>query len=249
MAELWPEPPSHDVDAGSDDAPLAGLPGPELELARDEDHDAEYLRACIEQALAAVDQPRPRLRMAIDEVRVRGQLERIACGDSAAFTALYDETSPHLYAVLLRMLRDRDQAAEALQDCYIRIWRRSTTYRPERGDVAGWLVGIARYRAIDLVRSRLTHSTRLAAHASDLRAALVPPRSPEADALVATDLDRLSCCLEGLHEDQRRCLLLSFHEGYSNQELAGYLGLPLGTVKARIRRGLVRLRQCLEAKA
>jgi len=187
------------------------------------------------------------LRMPLDQARVRGLLERIAAGDAAAFTALYDETSSYLYAVLLRMLRDREQANEALQDCYIRIWRRGTTYAADRGDAAAWLVGIARYRAIDLIRSRQQHAARLAANASDLRDAAVPPRSPEFDAIVLTDIDRLSSCLGVMHESQRSCLLLSFYEGYSNQELADQLDLPLGTVKARIRRALVRLRQCLEA--
>lgn len=187
------------------------------------------------------------LRMPLDEARVRALLERVSGGDAEAFTALYDETSPYLYSVLLRMLRNHEQADEALQDCYIRIWRRSTTYAPERGDAAAWLVGIARYRAIDLIRGRQQHAARLEANASDLREAVVPLRSPELDALVLTDLDRLSRCLNGMHESQRSALLLSFYEGYSNQELAEHLDLPLGTVKARIRRALVRLRQCLEA--
>lgn len=202
--------------------------------------------AGLEARLRAV-QPRTPLRMPLDEGRIRQLLARIGNGDADAFTALYDETSPYLHAVLLRLLRDREQASEALQDCYIRIWRRSCTYSPERGDAAAWLVGIARYRAIDLVRGRQTHAARLETHASDLRDAAVPPRSPELDAIVLTDIDRLSRCLDALDDAQRSCLLLSFYEGYSNQELADHLGLPLGTVKARIRRGLVRLRQCLEA--
>ena len=109
--------------------------------------------AGLEARLRAV-QPRTPLRMPLDEGRIRQLLARIGNGDADAFTALYDETSPYLNAVLLRLLRDREQASEALQDCYIRIWRRSCTYAPERGDAAAWLIGIARYRAIDLVRGR-----------------------------------------------------------------------------------------------
>lgn len=224
----WPDPPSHDVDGG-------------------EGHDAARLSAVFGRELQQATGRPTLLRLPLDETRIRALLARTAAGDSAAFTALYDETSPYLHAVLLRMLRDREQAAEALQDCYIRIWRRSTTYSPDRGDAAAWLVGIARYRAIDVVRSRLAPAARLAAHASDWVEAQVPPRSPEADALMLTDLDRLARGLEALPEDARRCLLLSFHEGYSHQELADHLGLPLGTVKARIRRALGRLRQWLEA--
>lgn len=209
-------------------------------------HDIEPTAiAGLEAQLPALPARLP-LRMPLDEARLRLLLERIAAGDANALTALYDETSHYLYAVLLRMLRDREQADEALQDSYIRIWRRSSTYSPDRGDAAAWLVGIARYRAIDVVRSRQSHARRLETHASDLRDAAVPPRSPEFDAIVLTDIDRLSRCLDVLDEAQRSCLLLSFYEGYSNQALADHLGLPLGTVKARIRRALVRLRQCLD---
>lgn len=230
-------PTEHDHDDDTASEVLIGLvPGHDIELAGLADIDT--------RARAAAQ--RTALRMPLDQARIRDLLERIAAGDSQAFTALYDETSGYLYAVLLRMLRDREQASEALQDCYIRIWRRSTTYAPERGDAAAWLVGIARYRAIDVVRNRQQHSTRLQTHASDLRDAAVPPRSPEFDAIVLTDIDRLSRCLDTMDDAHRRCLLLSFYEGYSNQELADHLGLPLGTVKARIRRALVRLRQCLE---
>lgn len=224
----------HETDTG---ALIDVVPGHDIELAS---------LVELEAQLHAV-QTRVPLRMPLDQARISTLLERITAGDAAAFTALYDETSSYLYAVLLRMLRDREQASEALQDCYIRIWRRSTTYSPGRGDASAWLVGIARYRAIDLVRSRQQHAARLEANASDLRDAAVPVRSPELDAIVLTDIDRLSRCLGAMHETQRTCLLLSFYEGYSNQELADQLDLPLGTVKARIRRALVRLRQCLEA--
>ena len=223
-------------------------PDPPADTAEDDEgQQAARLSQRFRPELDAATGRPTLLRLPLAEARVRALLARVAAGDAAAFTTLYDETSPHLHAVLLRMLRDREQAAEALQDCYIRIWRRGLTYRPERGDAAAWLVGIARYRAIDLVRNRMAHAARLQAHASDWVDAQVPPRSPEADALALADLDRLARCLDVLPDDQRRCLLLSFHEGYSHAELAGYLGLPLGTVKARIRRALARLRQCLEA--
>lgn len=223
MSAPWPDPPSHDVSRDGD-APASADTAPVAAL------------------------PSALLRLPLDESRLQTLLARTAQGDSRAFTALYDETSPFLFGVLLRLLRDREQATEAPQDCYIRIWRRGATYRAERGPAAAWLIGIARYRAIDVVRSRLAHAAHLEHHASDLRDAAVPPTSPEADALLMTDLDRLSGCLERLPEDQRQCLLMSFLEGYSHHELSERLGLPLGTVKARIRRGLARLRQCLEAK-
>ncbi len=178
--------------------------------------------------------------------RVRALLEDVVRGDQGAFAALYDETSAHVYGALLRLLRNPQWASEALQDCYIRVWQHADSYAAERGDPYGWLIGIARYRALDLLRARTDHAARLDASASDLRDAAVVPRSPETEALTLIDLEQLQRCLANLPEGQRECLLLGYYEGHSNQELADRLHQPLGTIKAWIRRGLVRLRSCME---
>jgi len=186
-------------------------------------------------------------RASLDTERIAALLERISAGDRAAFTALYDETSPLLYGVLMRLLRNPQWALEALQDSYIRVWLRSETYSAEKGDPAAWLIGIARYRALDLLRAQGERAARLECNASDLRDAAVPPRPPDEEAVVLADLDHLRRCLDTLPEAARRSLLLCYYEGYSHHELAEKLNVPLGTVKAWIRRGLVRLRVCLES--
>ena len=178
--------------------------------------------------------------------RVRNLLEQVAHGSKAAFAALYDETSPYVYGALLRLLRNPQWATDALQDCYIRVWQHADGYAAERGDPYGWLIGIARYRALDLLRAQTDRAGRLAENASDLRDAAVVPKSPETEALTLIDLEQLQRCLAHLPAAQRECLLLGYYEGHSNQELADRLHQPLGTVKAWIRRGLVRLRSCME---
>lgn len=177
---------------------------------------------------------------------VRTLLDQVAAGDRTAFAALYDTTSPYVYGTLLRLLRNPQWATEALQDCYIRVWQHADGYAAERGDPYGWLIGIARYRALDLLRAQTDRATRLNDHASDLRDAAVVPKSPETEALTLIDLEHLQRCLASLPVAQRECLLLGYYEGHSNQELADRLHQPLGTVKAWIRRGLVRLRSCME---
>ena len=181
-----------------------------------------------------------------DLLRVRTLLEQVVQGHETAFAALYDETSAYVYGALLRLLRNPQWASEALQDCYIRVWQHADSYAPERGDPYGWLIGIARYRALDLLRAQTDRAARLDDHASDLRDAAVVPKNPETEALTLVDLEQLQRCLEHLPQAQRECLLLGYYEGHSNQELADRLHQPLGTVKAWIRRGLARLRSCME---
>jgi RNA polymerase sigma-70 factor (ECF subfamily) len=175
-------------------------------------------------------------------------LERITAGDSWALAELYDLTSPILYGLLLRMLRQPEWAQEALQDSYLRVWQRAETYCASRGEPIGWLIGVARYRALDLLRARRGHQTR----GSESEDGLPEPEAvalepgPEERAVEREGLERLLRCMRGLSEVQRKSVLLAYYEGYSHTELAQALDAPLGTVKAWIRRGLSHLRHCLE---
>jgi RNA polymerase sigma-70 factor, ECF subfamily len=134
-----------------------------------------------------------------------------------------------------------------LQDCYLRIWRRSESYAPDRGAPLAWLATIARYRALDLIRAR----GRQAGDAQDEDVAELPLAdegpAPDEHASREQGLDRLRQCLQGLSDEQRRSVLLSYYEGYTHTELADRLAAPLGTVKSWVRRGLTQLRACLEA--
>jgi RNA polymerase sigma-70 factor (ECF subfamily) len=174
-------------------------------------------------------------------------LAAVARGDQAAFAELYALTSPRLFAVLLRILKRNDWAEDALQDCYMRVWRRSESYAPDRGAPLAWLVTIARYRALDVLRAR-GHQPGDAEPEDITELPLVDagPR-PEDHAQQSEGLERLRDCLRGLSDEQRRSVLLAYYEGYTHSELADRLATPLGTVKSWVRRGLTQLRTCLEA--
>lgn len=180
---------------------------------------------------------------------LEGLLAAVARGDRRAFAELYAATSAQLLALLLRMLQRRDWAEEALQDCYVRIWRKSDSYSPERGAPMAWLATIARYRALDLLRARrpeLTESSFDADKPSPLEAPDESP-GPEAGAVEREGIGRLENCLKGLLEEQRKSVLLAYYEGYTHSELARRLKAPLGTVKSWVRRGLLQLRDCIGA--
>ena len=159
-------------------------------------------------------------------------------GDRRAFARLYQHASPTLFSIVLRLLGRRDWAEEALQDAFIQIWERCSDYRPDKGRPITWMASIARYRAIDFIRSEGRHKT---AHGDDSL-----DNVPDAGVRQIEGGVRLDRCLEELEPSQRQCIVLSYCEGYSHHELAAHLSAPLGTVKTWIRRGMQRLKRCLE---
>lgn len=187
-----------------------------------------------------------------DAEALRRLLAATATGDAAAFRRLYEATSAHLYGLLLRMLKRRDWAEEALQDCYLKIWHRADSYMPDKGQPLTWLLSVARYRALDLLR---VQRPEVALPGDEQEPALPPlaladgaaAADPYARTLEREGLARLQRCLDGLDGEQRRSLLLAYYEGYTHAELAQRLQAPLGTVKSWVRRGLLRLRECLDA--
>ncbi len=172
-------------------------------------------------------------------------LARCAVRDRAAFVALYQATSANLFGVVLRILKKRHWAEEVLQEGFIKIWHHAGSYEPSRGAPMTWMMNIARNQALDL--------RRRAAFRAELDAAPVdddlPAHSqdPEDETAVSADLLRLRRCLQPLAEAQRACLLLVHHEGYTPVEVARKKRLPLGTVKTWIRRGLIRVRECMQS--
>jgi RNA polymerase sigma-70 factor (ECF subfamily) len=170
-------------------------------------------------------------------------LRRCGARDGVALQRLYELTAPLLFAILTRMLRRRAVAEEALQDVFVTVWQRAGQYQPERGAPKAWLVSIARYRAIDVLRRE-----RL----GPIAVAEVPELSSES-AETETTAERLpgaavlERCLELLTAEQRRCLELAFVGGNSYSDVSRLLGSPVGTVKSWIRRGLQTLKNCLGA--
>lgn len=168
-------------------------------------------------------------------------LAAIGGGDRSAFERFYDATSPKLFGVIRRILADKAQAEEALQDVYVRIWQAAGSYDAARGHPLAWAVSMARYRAIDIVRRNA---------ARDAPARDEDDRPEIAGPVIGVDLgDRqaLLACLETLPEEQRSCVLLAYVDGYSREELGERFNRPIGTIKSWLSRCLSTLRVCLSA--
>ena len=168
-------------------------------------------------------------------------LGAVASGDRGALRRVYEAQSVRLFGVANAILRDRDAAADALHDAFLRVSQRAGQYDPARGAAAAWLAGVVRHAALDHARRR---GRELPSDDPALSDAAV---APEALERVSANADgrRLRECLEGLEEKNRSGILLAFIHGLSHSQVAARLSLPLGTVKAWIRRGLLQLRDCM----
>ncbi|NKC30510.1 sigma-70 family RNA polymerase sigma factor [Falsiroseomonas selenitidurans] len=175
------------------------------------------------------------------ETDLTALLSAVAQGDRVALRAVYERQSVRLFGVANAILRDRDAAADALQDAFLRIARRAQQFDPARGTPEAWLGAIVRYAALDMARARGREIP------SDDPSLGDQPVEAEALERVAAEAEgrRLRQCLATLEERNRRGIVLAFVHGLSHAQIAARLELPLGTVKAWIRRGLLRLRECL----
>jgi RNA polymerase sigma factor (sigma-70 family) len=171
-------------------------------------------------------------------------LARVADGDRAALRLVYEETAAKLFGVCLRILHDRSEAEDVLQDIYLNVWRKAATFDARRASPITWLVAVARNRAID--RLRASAAARRSAPLED--AAEIADGAPSAfeTLLAAQDAERLSLCLDDLEPRHAAAIRAAFMDGLTYEDLAQANGVPLGTMKSWIRRGLAKLRACLE---
>jgi len=171
-------------------------------------------------------------------------LHRVSRGDRAALENLYGRTSAKLFGICLRILSDRAEAEDVLQEVYLTVWNKAGQFDAERGvSPISWLASIARNRALDRLRARKPRFGGLdeAAEIADL--------SPLADAALATTetSERLGACLEALDGRAASAIRAAFFGGQTYERLAEAAGMPLGSMKSLIRRGLMRLKDCLES--
>ena len=177
----------------------------------------------------------------------REMIARISRRDQSAFSALYDRMSGPLYSLAMKMLGDPAEAQDALQDVFLQIWSRASTYDPEQSSVFSWTVLLTRSRVIDRLRARGRRSRVVVASSEDTPTA-DDASTVESAADTAEKKDeaaRVRYVLNNLPAEQREAIELAFFEHLSHHEIAAQLGQPLGTVKARIRRGLLKLRERL----
>ena len=174
-----------------------------------------------------------------------GLLIRVGQRDRQAFSQLYDRYAAILYTTILRVLNHSDEASDVLQEVFLQVWRRAADFDERRGRAFTWLITLARSRAIDRLR-QLGSRERLALSAIDFVDDVAS--SPVRDALRSEQRQIVAGALAELSEEQRRALTLAYFEGLTQTEIAARLSSPLGTVKTRMRSGMIKLRELLSQR-
>ncbi len=174
-------------------------------------------------------------------------LLRVADGDRAAFADLYDALSARAFGLILRVLVNRAQSEEVLQEVFLEIWQSASRFAPNRGQGRTWVMTIAHRRAVDRVRASQSSADR------DVRAGLrdigVAHDSVAERVELGIEGERVTAALSDLPEAQREAIVLAYYGGYSQNEIAALVGAPLGTIKTRMRDGLTRLRAAMGVTA
>ncbi|WP_296194098.1 ECF RNA polymerase sigma factor SigK [uncultured Microbacterium sp.] len=167
-------------------------------------------------------------------------LVRVASGDQTAFAALYDALSARAFGLILRVLVDRAQSEEVLQEVFLEVWQSAARFAPNKGQGRSWVLTIAHRRAVDRVRASQASADR------DVRTGFrdleVPHDGVAEEVETRIEATKVATALRALPESQREAITLAYFGGYSQSEIAALIGAPLGTVKTRMRDGLSRLR-------
>jgi RNA polymerase sigma-70 factor (ECF subfamily) len=178
---------------------------------------------------------------------LRALLARVALADERAFAELYRQASPHLYAIALRIVRHAPLAEEIVQEAFVSIWHHAGTYDAAKSQPATWLASIVRHRALDHLRRREVRTVPIDDGDDHVAWEGVSDAPSPVDMLLAgADARAIHDCVDALDAGPKQAIALAFFHGLTHGELAAHLGEPLGTVKSWVRRGLERLRRCLD---
>jgi len=169
-------------------------------------------------------------------------IARVALGDRAAFRVLYDKTNAKLFSVSLRILRNRAAAEDSLQEVYVKIWNNASKYTVSGYSPITWLAAIARYDAIDRIRTRKNQAVDL----DEIAEIASDAPNPETVSADASEMRRVTLCLNELKPEHAHAVRSAYVDGYSYQELADHYKLPINTVRTWLRRSLQSLKACLE---
>ncbi len=175
---------------------------------------------------------------------LRAAMARLAAGDAAALEEVYKATRVKLFGICLRILKDRKEAEDALQDVFVNLWQRADRYDPERASPISWLATFARNRAIDRLRTGKVRGGAVPVE----EAAPLPDSNPLPDQIMidGEQKARVHTCLKKLDDNARENIRAAFFDGKTYGQLAEVADVPLGTMKSWIRRGMMKLRACLE---
>ena len=173
----------------------------------------------------------------------------IASGDQEAFGTIYDRYSKAVFSLALRITREQGLAEEITQEVFLRVWRNAATFTAERGRFASWLLGMTHHRAIDQLRRRQARPQAVASTDEDQVQGMPDTHvNVEEEAWLGVRREIIHGALTQLPEPQRRVIELAYFSGLTHVEIAAMLGDPLGTVKTRLRLGLRKLREALQAQ-
>jgi RNA polymerase sigma-70 factor, ECF subfamily len=187
------------------------------------------------------------LRSNPDAAALAQLIAAVALGDRDAYRRLYDATAPKLFAVALRILRDDSRAEDVLQDSFVNVWNGAAGYNANLSAPMTWMVTIIRNRALDYIRRT---DPRTVAFDDDLEATLESDAiGPDGGAIRSQQAVALERCLKRLDPGQRQAIAFAYYQGLTHSELAATLRIPIGTVKTWIRRGLEKMRRCLDGTA
>ena len=173
-------------------------------------------------------------------------LARCALRDRRAFESVYNQTAAQLFGLVLRIVKNQELASEVLQEAYFKIWQRAGDFDPDKAKPITWMGAIVRNQAIDILR-RAAHQPQISESVDDLTWLPDETAGPQELTHIEQRDQKLYDCIEQLDGAQREAMQLAYFHGLTHEELAERMGKPLGTVKSWIRRGLVRLKNCLSA--
>lgn len=174
-------------------------------------------------------------------------LERIAEGDQSALSALYDKHATVLYSIIVRILKEKAEAEDVLQEVFIKIWEHAEMYDRQLGNVGAWLTRIARNRAVDRLRSRNYRTRSMESDIEEYHEYFAADIShnPEHRAILSAQQEEILIALTSLSKEQKELIEFAYFRGFTQSELAEHFHLPLGTVKTRMRTAMSILRQKL----
>lgn len=197
----------------------------------------------------SVRSARGTLTVALPELDDDDLLARTSRGNREAFSELYDHVMPLVFGIAKRVVRDPSQAEEVAQEAMVEVWRTAARFDPDRGSARTFIATIAHRRGVDRVRSEQASRRRDTDNARGTIAPTVDETAPDQALLTAIDKRQVRDALDRLTEIQREAIVLAYYDGRTQVEVASILDVPLGTVKTRIRDGLIRLRDSMGVTA